>query len=219
MVSPNGTPLSQDNFDWLAQLQKLNRFARKLVYNSGLWRGQEEDKAQDIASDGILHTLNRLDRAKRKNLSNVRSLDSLSKTCTFHCFIDEIRKDKRIVLFSQLSDTSYEADLEESSIDYIGLVDDRLFYIGLWTSLAEDLEQFPDKRRHAFLIEMASMETANKMHPDLKQAFQEAGVHLADPQYSRPTDERERTRIAALVSLAYRQVAQLPKVQYYIAGM
>lgn len=221
MQSPNSTPFSQDQNFWAELRQKLTRYVGKLVRNGSLyaWRGQEEDVIADIVSEAIVQTYDRVEQANRGEAPVVLSIEAFSKTCAYHCFINAVRKDNRIIRLPQLNDTPWEVRLEENSIDYIGQVDNKLFNRGLFMCIVETLQNFPKKRQRAFLIDMARLAMADKMHPFLRQAFQEAGFHLADPQYHRPSDERERNKITSLTSLAYKQLAQLPSVQYYIAGL
>src|ERR1700694_2537518 len=108
---------------WLMLYSSLRRIVRKWVYAACIprWRGQEEEVVDDIVSEALTRTCERLKLAEEGKAKPVISIPYFSKTTARNHFIDLTRREPRMLCFSQLSDMPEE---ETAVVDnWIGMED------------------------------------------------------------------------------------------------
>lgn len=183
------------------------------------WLGQEEDIIAEIVQEAVSRTFERQRKAEMLEAEAVKSLEFFSRTVARHFFIDLVRKDSRIVHFTQLQRNDGEGDgIEFELADIAEEVHEEVMYESLFNELALEIVNFPKKQRQALLNDIA-----NHVHFDkgqmtrLEKAFYQAGVHLQEYRRPRPADIIERGRYVALLSIAYKRVAQLHSMKAYTA--
>jgi DNA-directed RNA polymerase specialized sigma24 family protein len=184
------------------------------------WLGQEEDIIAEIVQEAVCRTFERQRKAEMLEAEAVKSLEYFSKTVARHFFVDLVRKDKRIVHLTQLQPDDGGDAIEFELADVAEEVHEEVMYESLFNELALEIVNFPKKQGQVLLNDIA-----NHMHFDmqrmtrLEKAFYQAGVHLQEYQRPKPADVIERSRYVALLSIAYKRVAQLHSMKRYTSIM
>jgi hypothetical protein len=189
------------------------------VYSAHMpsWLGQEKDIIDEIVQEAICRTFERVRKAEREGAEPIKSKECLCKTIARHYFIDLIRKDKRIVHLTQInSASSDEYVIVDDVADPTEEVLNEMFRASLFDRLAPEIMNFPKKQSRALLVDLAKHSHFDGPLTPLQRALLQYGVHLQDYQGSRPASALERSRHAALLSLAYRRVAKLDSMKQYI---
>ncbi len=189
------------------------------VYSAHMpvWLGQEKDVIDEIVQEAICRTFERVRKAEREGVEPIQSKKNLCKTIARHYFIDLIRKDKRIVHLTQINNASTgEYVIVDDLADPTEEVLNEMFRESLFDRLAPEIMNFPKKQSRALLVDLAKHSHFDGPLTPLQRALLQYGVRLQDYQRSRPSSALERSRHAALLSLAYRRVAKLDSMKQYI---
>jgi len=213
-TSANKSGEQARNFSWEALYQLLWCVVQVWVYSAHLsaWQGQVEEIIAEIVHETIARVYERLQKAERGDADPVNSIEAMSRTVARHYFIDLLRKDRRLVHFTQIS---HSPVIEQDWVDLLEKVHDAVFYESLFDSLAPEIIKLPKKQKQAFLVDLAN-HTDFSMSMPLQRAFLKVGVRLQDYQQPVPDDPIERSRHSSLLSIARKRIANLPCVKQYI---
>ena len=183
------------------------------------WKGQEEDIIAEVVAETIARLYERLRKVERGEAEPVNSIDFLGKAIARNYFIDLIRKDRRLIRFTQLTRASEGPVVEESWVDLSEKIHEAVFHESLFDRLAPEINRFPKKQKVALLVDIASRMEFGARPTSLQRAFLKVGVELSEYKQQRPCDAAERGRQSSLLSLAYKRVAKLPSVQPYVSPL
>ena len=215
-TSTQGSGKHDSNFSWEALYNLLWYLVKMWVHAAhiSLWQGQEEDIVADIVNEAIARVYERLQKAERGEAEPVNSIQALSKVVARNCFIDLIRKDRRLVRLTQVSPFP---DSEQQWADISEKVHEAVFQESLFNRLVPEIIKLPRKQKFALLIDLAN-HTDFSMSTPLQQAFLAIGIQLQDYRQPLPDDPIERSRHASLLSIARKRVATLPCLQQYTSA-
>jgi len=182
-----------------------------------LWTRQRESIIEDLVQETLLKTVAYARRAASGLVRIIDSLESISVTIAYHCFIDLRRRDLHMVPLKQNNPESVEYEVtwldEDPSELAIDNVDRELLFI----QAARWIASFPEKQRTALLTDLA-----HRMYFDpveltpLQKALASVGINMRDYKKPLPKDKQARARHAAHLSLAYKRLALLVYMQHYI---
>ena len=218
-LQPSASVLSEQSSDrlWINLYLLLLPLVKRWVYNSHVfsWIGQENDIVWDIVLTTIKRTFEYTLNAQREGIT-IGSLERLSIVIAKNYYQDLRRKDCRLLRLDRDSysqeksmTTRYEADLSEAVLE-------KVYEEWLFNELAKEIVKFPRKMRTALLIDLArhmEFDEVNSTPTPLQQAFLEVGIQLQEYQLLLPIDPIGRARHSSLVSLGYRRIATVFKVQ------
>ena len=179
------------------------------------WTRQRESIVEDLVQETLLKTVAYAKRAACGIVRIIDSLENISATIAYHCFIDLRRRDLRVVPLMQGYPGSYEVtwldeDLSEQAINNI-------HYELLFMQAARWIVNFPDKQRTALLMDLANRMYFDPFCPTpLQQALASVGIRTQDYKKPLSHDAAERARHSAHLSLAYKRLAELAYMQRYI---
>ncbi|MBA2682424.1 MAG: sigma-70 family RNA polymerase sigma factor [Ktedonobacteraceae bacterium] len=168
------------------------------------WSRQRDDIITDIVQEAIIRTLKYSRRAERGEAAPIDSLEHLGVMIAYNCFRDLWRRDRCLLYIIQ---QRYEATQVRD--DQLDIALDNVLQEALFVRLAHEIVKFPDKQRHALLMDLANRMYFGKRPTPLQQAFLEAGIHLQRYQLPLPTGPAERNRYSSLLNLAYKRLAKL----------
>lgn len=201
----------QDNDEtWKKLYSLLLPKAKVWAYNSGIliWRGQENDVAWDIVLTSVARTFEYTKQATERGIV-ILSLEYLSIKIATNYYRDLKRRERRLQHFSQEDGSSpYEHLLLDHLRDPSEEASDKVYEEWLLAHAAKTISFFSKKLRAAILIDLANRMHFSSEPTALQQAFLAMGIHLREYQKAESTDPRERSRQAALRSLAYKRMAQ-----------
>lgn len=207
--SPLPSTATSDDELWAELYYRLRPLAKNWAYGSGvaIWKGQENDIAEDIVQAALLKLFQYLDKC-RKNGIAIDSLEHLSLVIAKHCFLDMRRRESRFQRFSYDTFAPSEQAALERLYDPSQEAEDKMYEEWLLAASAKKITAFSTKLRTAILADLANNSCFDAEPSTLQQAFLELGIQLRDHQRARSTDPAERGRQSALRSLAYKRLAQ-----------
>jgi DNA-directed RNA polymerase specialized sigma24 family protein len=211
-----------DDSSWTELRSWLAFQVRGRVYDSHIpdWLGQEDEITDDIVSECLKHLIERLEQASAGSAAPIINIYPFARQIAFHCFVDQWRKDKKNVRFSQIAAECEEetaiglilADMEDATLNAV-------YYEQLFRLIARDVVTFPKKQKEAMLRDHAKRMVCMTDPLPLLRAYEGVGIQLIDYLNHAPADEVERRRHSSLLHWAYQRLARCPSVQQYIAGM
>lgn len=196
---------------WADLISVLKPYARHFVYSARLacWHGQEEDIIEDVVQETVRRVLERSQQAERGEALPIYSLEHMGVMIACNYCIDKLRRDRRLqrtfsdgYFLESASSTGDQMNSFETAIEHV-------YQEELFARLAHEIAQFPTKQRRALLIDLANRMCFNTQPTSLQEAFLTEGIDLQVYQQPLPNDTIERTKHAALASLAYKRVAKL----------
>lgn len=202
---PGSTPLSCSLF-W----DELNNWLKPHIltwlhqYNLPLWLGQEQDIANDILQETFIRTLKYAKQAAITGSRPIESLESFCKTVARNCIRDLWRKEHRFVPLTTLSESLENNALPSNDPSELALV--HLTSRDTLVILAHLIIDFPPGQRHAILVDLAQHSDFDEESWSLHTIFLELGVNLHEYKLAFPFDALERSRHAALLSIAYKRL-------------
>jgi len=219
----NAIAQSHDNVDlntevtWNDFYPALRSFARYLVrsFQVASWRGQEEDIIEDIVQETARRLIERTRKAERGEADPIRSLKNMMTVIAKNYCKDLRRSDRRLSrAHSQGNEpeTAVNAGAQTHALD---AVTESVYQESLFTLVAHEIANFPEKQRKALLVDLANRMCFDTKPTPLQKAFLKEGIQLRRYQQPLPADPRERSRQIAILSYAYRQISRLPCVQAY----
>lgn len=189
---------------WRELYPVLQSIARRIVYAFGesLWRGQENDVAEDVTQETVQSLFVHLKKVQRGISPTIHSLKGLMVTIAQNKCRDIRRKDCRLVHVD--ADTCLQppgtcASLLDIAIDTVDQEMQFRRVVGI-------IVQMPEKRRIALLIDLANRMYFGKEKTCLQQVFWEAGIDLREYRRELSTNPVERKRHFALLHLAYKDL-------------
>jgi len=211
-----GTPIADSHWEKLYSLlySRVTFWVRSSHVNT--WRKQQDEIVEEIVQEAITRTFLYAQRADRGETRSIDSLEWVSATIAYRCFVDLWRRDRRLVLLFQNDNLSEDIVIKSEYHDPSELAINNVHLESLFVKLAHMIVMFPDKQRTALLVDLA-----NRMHFDLAQptplqrAFLGVGIQLQDFQLPLPEDLVERARHATNLSLAYKRITNLFYLQQY----
>ena len=177
-------------------------------YNLPLWLGQEQDIANDVLQETFIRILK---YAKRSALTGSRAIEtfqSFGMTVARNYIRDMWRKEYRVIPFTTLSEVAENTLSGLSQADPSELA---LFHITsreTLVTLACLIKDFPLGQRRALLIDLALRSDFDEESGPLHVIFLGLGINLYEYKLPCPLDPGERSRQAALLSIAYKRLKQ-----------
>jgi DNA-directed RNA polymerase specialized sigma24 family protein len=173
-----------------------------------VWRGQEEDLADDILQDTVTSIHIYMLRVEQGISDPIVSLPAFSRTVARNHFNDLLRKEQRLIHFSLyerygsegmwlvLSDEGDPADIALEALTRAQEM----------TTAAHLIAMLPRKQRTALLTDLANLSHCPEKDKRLHTALLHVGIRLYDYRRALPADPRERSKHAALLSIAYKRL-------------
>ncbi|WP_376796743.1 hypothetical protein [Thermogemmatispora sp.] len=185
------------------------------VHSSSLssWSRQREEIVTDIVQETMMRLIHYARRAERGEVAPIDSLEHLSLMVAYNCFRDLWRRDHCLIYIIQHDCASQRASLLSPDPDQFEAALDRVFEEWLFSFLAREIVNFPEKQRTALLIDLANRMHFGPQPTVLQRAFLEVGIDLQQYQRELPADPAERGRHASLLSLAYKRLARIVRGQ------
>lgn len=212
---------------WAKLYQAVRPLAKHLVYTASipLWKGQENDIAEDITQQTMLRLIDYLRKVERGAASPIASLEVLAKVIARNYHYDLLRRDHRIIHLpfdnESSEDQLYYADPINSQ-EYIAQITDPAVMVTeedskeeLFQVLAQEIVHFPPKQRTALLTDLANHMSFDTTPTALESAFIAVGLSLRDYQQLLPNTPEEHNRHTSLLAHAYRRIAI--KMQQFIS--
>jgi DNA-directed RNA polymerase specialized sigma24 family protein len=206
---------SKDDYNndafWEVLYPRLSTLIRGWVHTAGVatWKRQEQDLVEDIVQTAIEKIFKSLRDAREHN-EVIDSVPAWSMRIARNCFFDLIRRESRLLHFSQ-----NEMEAEERQLPVMELladstleIEEKLYEEWAITASAKKIATFSTKLRQAILADLANRACFDEEPSTLQQAFLAAGIRLQDYQRAPSPDPAERGRQSALRSLAYKRVSQ-----------
>lgn len=200
---------------WSELYQELRSLAKYLVYtfHVPVWRGQEEDFAEDIVQETLRRAIERMRRSERGESDPIYALKPMLFTILANYCKDLRRHDLRLIHIWPSACTNedlfFNTMPDEDAVDKV--YDEVLFRL-----LAQEIAHFPKKQQQALLIDLARRTPCDEERTPLQEAFLAVGIDLHEYQQLLPESPRERYRQSSLLCYAYKRVGHLPRVQEYI---
>ncbi len=210
-----------DDSSWSTLSHWLTFQVRGRVYNSHIpdWQGQEDEITDDIVNESLIHLIERLEKARANSAAPILDIYPFARQIAYHCYIDQVRKDRKKVCFSQITSEYKEtaialilADMEEATLNTV-------YYEQFFKLMAQEIVTFPHKQKEAMLRDHAKRMVCMSDPTPLVRAYHSVGIQLTDYHNYAPADEVEKRRHSSLLHWAYQRLARCPSVQQYIAGI
>jgi DNA-directed RNA polymerase specialized sigma24 family protein len=205
----------QSEATWSVLYPTLRYLAKQFVYSFHVscWNGQEEDIVEDIVQEVARRILEYSLRAQRGEVKPIYSLEHAIRTIVHNYCIDLTRRDRRLIhsqshefSFEDVSALEYQMNLFEEATENI-------YREEVFTLIAQDIANFPQKQRKALLIDLANRMIFDNQPTPLQKAFLAVGIHLQEYQQPLPENHTERSRHSALLNIAYNRIAHLSCLQ------
>lgn len=190
-------------YNWLLPLVEM------WVRDSGVssWHGQYKEIAEDVAHEAVVRTFRYSQRARLGEMPAIGSLKALSRVIARNYFRDWRKKDWCLVRPTLQSPYAYDCSaLASDVIDASQVALDHLMLDSIIVMVAEVVAKFPRGQRVALLTDLANMSDLDGEPSLLEQALLSVGLHLSDYKRPRSDDPLERSRYAALRSIAYKRL-------------
>nr|BBH93823.1 hypothetical protein KTA_20220 [Thermogemmatispora argillosa] len=185
------------------------------VHSSSLssWARQRDEIVTDIVQETMIRLLHYARRAERGEVAPIDSLEHLSLIVAYNCFRDLWRRDHCLIYIIQQDCAAQRAGALCSDLDQFEAVLDHVFEEWLFSFLAREIVNFPEKQRTALLMDLANRMHFGSQPTALQRAFLEVGIDLQQYRRELPPDPVERGRHASLLSLAYKRLARIVRGQ------
>lgn len=213
--------IQEDRDFWLSLSSRLQRLVRKWVYGASIprWHWQEDDVIDDIIGETMARICERLKLASEGKAEPVESIFHFCKKIARNYFIDLVRKEPRVLCFSQLDFfREEEPAIRAGWTDLEAVATDALYQESLFNLLAEEINLFPRRQRLALLVDLAEHMDFDSIPSSLQLAFLRVNVQLKDYQAFLPVGEVRRRQFISLSYHAYKRLARLPSVKRFISS-
>jgi len=210
---------------WSKLYASLWPFVRYLVYSFHVssWQGQEEDLIEDIVQDTVRRVLERSRKAERGEAAPIQSLHNMVMVVASNYCKDLRRSDHKLsrIPSDDYAQNTYSyacthAKSKDEQVSFSDSATEHVFQESLFVLLAHEIANFPDKQRHALLIDLANRMSFDSDPTPLQKAFLNEGINLRHYKQPLPDDPRERTQQTSLLNHAYKRIAHLASVQKYV---
>ena len=211
-----------EDSSWTDFCSWLTLLVRGWVYNDHIpcWQGQEIEVINDIVSESLEHIFERLTQISEGRADPINNFNAYARKVAHNCFVDQKRKDKKKVRFSQITATH-----DEEAIIGLVLTDmedvplSKVYFEQLFNHMAQEVIAFPRKQKEALLRDHARRLGYMTNPALLLRAYASVGIPLSDYLHYVPADEAERRRHSSLLHCAYRRLCRCPEIQKYISGI
>jgi DNA-directed RNA polymerase specialized sigma24 family protein len=198
----NDGQLWGDLLVWLLPIVKI------WVYNASIanWHRQQREIAEEITQEAVMRTYI---RTRDNESSQVVHIKAFCRRTARNCFIDRIKREKRIIHLSleEFTSEAYLTIHEQDDPEEIAL--NHLILEETVINTASAIASFPDKQRAAILTDLANITEFTASPSLLEQALAEFDIQLHD--YVRPhcDDPGERSRQSSLLWHAYKRLKNM----------
>ena len=193
--------------DWEKCYQQLYQQVRRMVNRMKLprWLGEEEDVTWDIVQDSMRKVLEYTQKVELGEEEPVQEIEKFLYTTAFHCLLDRRRREKRLC--------SENASLLRGSVESkphpSDVATENVYQEDLFSIVAQKIAHFPSKQRSALLTDLAKRMAFEEKPTTLQAAFQAEGFWLEEYRFCQPSNEKERSRHAALLYQANQRLKEL----------
>lgn len=197
-----------DEFQWSNLYARLLPSVEKWVRNSSIpsWRRQYKEVAEDITQEAIVRALDYDRRAARNGTAPIDCLEAFSKRIAHNLFLDQCKKEWRIVHPSQ-EEMLYNAYTAlYMDMDWSKTVLDDMILGSIIVIAAGLLATFPKGQRKALLTDLANAPDFSEQPGPLEQALLDNGLSLRDFRRPLPADRVARSRHTALLCIAKKRL-------------
>lgn len=207
-----------DDSSWSTLRSRLKLLVHGWVYSSHIpcWQGQEEEIVDDIVSESISHIFERLEKANSGVAEPIVSILAFARKTAYHCYVDQMRKDRRKIRLSQMSDSTEKPLLENRLQSMEEVIQEKVMKEQLFKLVAHEISHFPKKQREAILKDQARRLDQMADPLPLLRAYLDAGIQLLDYRKRAPANQNESGRHNSLLYHAYRRLSSLPSVRAFI---
>jgi DNA-directed RNA polymerase specialized sigma24 family protein len=183
------------------------------VYHSGVasWRGQENDLISDILQEAVVRTFVCLEQAENSG-APIHNVAGFSNTVAYRLFVDLRRRDLRLVRPSENDNTDIFFAIGDTQENPAEIAIERLSRISLLRAALDVIVDFPPKRRNALLVDIAKRSNLLDEDSPLQIALAQVNIKLEDYLQLLPQTYQERTQLASLLSIAYKQLKQSSEI-------
>jgi len=186
------------------------------VYNSRVpvWTKQRKEIIEDIVQEALLKTVNYMGRVERGEVRMIDSIEKISSVIAYHCYIDAIRRDQRLLPLIEDAQGSIVYKIIPLEVDPFEQAVNNVHFELIYLYVARCIVKFPDKQRTAILMDLANRMCFDPFsQTPLQKAFASVGICMED--YKRPLqqDKGERAKHASLLSYAYRRLIESMSMQ------
>jgi DNA-directed RNA polymerase specialized sigma24 family protein len=200
-----------DEFVWHALLVWLLPLVTAWVYSShvNIWCGQQSEIVQEIIQESVTRAFEYVKRARHNGGPSVIHLKAFCRTIARNLFVDRVRKEGLLVrlAFADNIDRLYAGKLEGQNAAELAL--DHLIDEEAIINAVKVIVKLPDKRRAALLIALANVIDLAESPSLLEQELAKQGIQLRDYVRPRSDDPAVRSRQAALLWYALRELQRL----------
>lgn len=207
----NSTTTLDDLYSWLRPRSK------GLASGLPSLQGQEHDAEEDFVQEAVVRAFQYSLRAESEEYS-IKSPKQFTSTIMRNYREDRRRKDHRLVRLEQLQPASRNHIAKCDQVDPAEMAIENVFQERLFCIVAAEIVKFPTKQKQALLTDLANRMYFDEEPTPLQRAFLQVGIHLQDYQQPIPDDPIAAKRFAAIIYYAYKRVANLERVQQYIAA-
>ena len=197
-----------DEFQWSNLYARLLPSVEKWVRNSSIpsWRRQYKEVAEDFTQEAIVRALDYSQRAARNGTPPIDCLEAFSKKIAHNLFLDQCKKEWRIVHPAQ-EDMLYNASTAlYMDMDWSKAVLDDMVMNSIIVTAAGLLTTFPKGQRKALLTDLANAPDFSEQPGLLEMALLDNGLNLRDFRHPLPADRTARSRHAALLCIAKKRL-------------
>jgi DNA-directed RNA polymerase specialized sigma24 family protein len=189
---------------------KLLSLSKHFVYKYRIpcWFGQEEDIAKDVAQETMRRMLGRIHKIVQGQAEPIHSIERMLAVSARNCVRDLKRHDRRMVRLPESSEHRLENNINGLE-DSLETATEHIYHEWVFMQLAHKIIQLPCKQRKAILTDLANRMSFNEQLTPLQAAFLKVGIDIEEYQQPLPVCPKERARHAALLSIAYKRIAQL----------
>jgi DNA-directed RNA polymerase specialized sigma24 family protein len=208
-----------DSAKWAELYPSLRSFAKHLIYSFKVssWYGQEEDIVEDIVQEAATRILERARRAEYGDAAPIHSLEQIVWTVIRNYCIDMSRRDYRLVHTSTSEYAYGRCPNLGGQLNIVELAIEHVYEEELFTLLAREIVELPDKQRTALLLDLANLMQFDSQPTPLQSAFLALGVDLHEYQQAPPISYPERCKHSSLLSFVYKRIARTPSIKSYIS--
>ncbi len=204
---------------WSKLYPELRSLAKHMVNSFSVpsWKGQQDDVIEDIVQETTRRLIEYSRKAECGEATPIHSPQYMMVIIARN-YCQDLRRHDRRLFHIQAHDYTLQVSGEMSLVAHpLELVTDKVHHEVLFKLIAKEVSSFPSKQRRALLIDLANRMSFDGHPTPLQKAFQEVGIQLQQYQQPLPLNPQERSRHISLLNHAYKRIAGLPNIQYYIA--
>lgn len=191
---------------------------RSWVYSTSLccWKGDEEAITEDIVAVAVTHIYEYMKKVRVHKAKPIDSMSAFARRTARNCYIDQLRKDRKKVRLSQLTDDYKKPVIMENLPSMEESVHETLFREQLIGVIAQEISHFPAKQQEAILRDQARLVDYMADPTSLLRAYQNAGIRLSNYRTQETLKGREYSRHSSLLYHAYQRLSNLPSIKKFL---